>query len=214
MVNTDNPRARGPVLAVLMAMVAGLAAVAFVLAASAPADATTQFRIVTRTFNKPAPILIPDAGSAAPYPSSIPVTGLRQGRILDVNVILRGFIHTFPDDVDTALFGPQGTGSARIMSDAGAGLDVSGVNMVVDDEAPIFMPDNGQLVSTRYMPSNYATILDPMPAIAPNGNRLLSTFDGKNPNGNWRFFVADEAPEDTGQFAGGWSVVIRARVAR
>jgi len=172
--------------------------------------------VVTRTFSNPNTILIPGtgtSGTAAPYPSRISVSGLKQGTIKDVNVRIRGYIHTFPDDVDVLLVSPTGR-NAIIMSDAGGSNAVNGVGLTIDDEASIFFPDSGQIVSTAYMPSNYSTILDPFPTQTPSGNRLLSRFDGTNPNGRWKLYVVDDASGDSGQFAGGWSLQIKARVLR
>lgn len=201
-----------------IATVLAFAAVVALLAllATGPADAASKYKIVTRTFSKPTPILIPATlnGTASPYPSTINVSGLTRGRILDVDVVLRTLSHDSPDDIDTVVLGPKNTGSARIMSDVGDLLDVELVTMVVDDEAPIFMPSGSRLESARYRPTNYDTILDPFPAIMPNGNRALTVFDGKDPNGLWRFFVVNDEGEQDGQFAGGWSVRIKARVNR
>lgn len=209
---------RGNPKAALLAVLAALAVavgISALLVAAKPADGAT-FRVVTRTFSNPNTVLVPGtgtSGTAAPYPSRVNVSDLKRGRIRDVNLRIRGYIHPFPDDVDVLLVSPTGR-DAIVMSDAGGGGDVNGVGLTIDDEAPIFFPDSGQIVSTSYMPSNYGTILDPFPPRTPSGNRLLSRFDGTNPNGQWRLFVTDDASGDAGQFAGGWSLQIRARVLR
>lgn len=133
---------------------------------------------------------------------------------MDVNVILRGFVHTFPDNVDTVLYGPGGSGTARILSDVGGNDPVNGIQLVIDDETAFQMPETSQLTGGRFKPTNDDSILDPMPAIFPNDNASLTVFNGDNPNGKWRFFVFDEITPDSGQFAGGWSVVIKAKVKR
>lgn len=206
----------GNLKAVAAVLTLAVAVALMALLTTQPADALPKFKVVTRTFSNPNAILIPGtgtSGTAAPYPSRVNVANLRQGKILDVNVKIRGYIHTFPDDVDVLLKAPNGR-NAIIMSDAGGTNDVNGVGLTIDDEAPIFFPDSGQIVSTAYMPSNYDTILDPFPTQTPSGNRLLSRFDGTNPNGFWKLFVVDDASGDSGQFAGGWSLQIRARVLR
>lgn len=202
------------VVATVLALAVAMALIAVLTTKSA--HATSRFKVVTRTFSNPNSILIPGtgtSGTAAPYPSRIKVSDLRQGTIKDVNVKIRGYIHTFPDDVDVLLISPTGR-DAIIMSDAGGSNAVNGVNLTIDDEAPIFFPDSGQIVSTSYMPSNYDTILDPFPTQTPSGNRPLSHFDGTNPNGRWRLFVVDDTSGDSGQFAGGWALQIKARVLR
>lgn len=200
-------------VAAVLALAVAVALMA--LLTTKPADAASRFKVVTRTFSNPNAILFPTPNNtAAPYPSRVKVANLRQGKILDVNVKIRGYIHTFPDDVDVLLVAPNGR-NAIVMSDAGGSGDVNGVGLTIDDEAPIFFPDSGQIVSTAYLPSNYNTILDPFPTQTPSGNRLLSRFDGTNPNGFWKLFVVDDFPSvDGGQFAGGWSLQIKARVLR
>ena len=43
----------------------------------------------------------------------------------------------------------------------------------------------------------------------------LSTFDRTRPNGTWSLYVVDdEANPDGGQFAGGWTLEIKAKVLR
>ncbi len=71
-------------------------------------------RNVTKTFDSDAAISIPDPrlvdedGQADTCPSRVAVAGLRQGKVLDVNLTLRGFSHTFPGDVDLVLVAPNG----------------------------------------------------------------------------------------------------------
>ena len=67
----------------------------------------------------PAVITVPAAapnasiGPAAPYPSTIAIAGL-QGSIVDVDVFIFGLSHTFSDDIDILLVGPNfGCGSSR-----------------------------------------------------------------------------------------------------
>src|SRR5918994_7318141 len=85
------------------------------------------------TFSQLSPIVINDDVAATPYPSNIAVSGMPKG-ITDVNVSLNSFDHTYPDDVDVVLVGPAGQ-FAVLMSDAGDGVDVSGVNLTIDDQA-------------------------------------------------------------------------------
>ena len=183
------------------------------------ADAAT--RLVTKTFRNANVISIPpnpdapdDAFTLAnPYPSNITVAGLDRARIKDVNVRLKGYVHSWPDDMDVLLVGPTGK-NAIIMSDAGNNNDVSRtVNLTIDDEAPIFFPDEGQIVGTSYKPSNYEVGTDDnFPGVTFSGNRLLSTFDGTKPNGRWKLFVSDDTATDVGWFFDGWSLNIEANV--
>ena len=60
-----------------------------------------------QTFNNPATITIPSQGVAGPYPSVIAVSGV-SGTVSKLTVTLLGLNHTFPDDVDVLLVGPDG----------------------------------------------------------------------------------------------------------
>lgn len=208
-------------------MLAGaLVAVAMVAVFSgAPLKAAT-FKTVTTTFSNPNPVLIPTnsfpaatrapfplgEGQARPYPSQIAVSGFTQGRILDVNLRLNTYSHTFPDDVDVLLVSPAGR-NAVLMSDVGGGSDVNTISLLLDDEAANFLPLESQMVGGRFKPTNQGndeSFLDPAPI--PSGFTVLAAFDGSNPNGKWKLYVMDDAERDRGKFAGGWSLRIAARV--
>ncbi len=174
-----------------------------------------SFRAITRTFSNDGAIVL-DQGAAAPYPSSIVVTGFNRGRILDIDVTLRQFSHTFPNDLDIQLVAPSGH-RAVIMSDtsgnAGGTSAVSGLTLTLDDQAPAFLP--APLRSGRFRPVNFETLDDPFPAPgAPTSNVQLATFQGLNPNGIWRLCIVDDFPlstSGTGRIEAGWSLTIRAR---
>ena len=84
-----------------VALAVTLAAALIALAALARPDQAAT-RTVTKTFANPSPILIPagspatSMGPASPYPSKFEVSGLRRGRILDVNLALKNYSHTYP----------------------------------------------------------------------------------------------------------------------
>ncbi len=182
-----------------------------------------KFKTVTKTFRTTSDVNIPPNPTApedaftlgVPYPSKIAVDGLKRGKIKDVNVKLNTLTHSKWDDVDLLLVGPTGR-TAIIMSDAG-GQPTSGqsASPTIDDEAPIAFPNEGQIVTTSYKPSNYEVGTDDnFPGVAFNNNRLLSTFDGTNPNGRWRLFVSDD---DARSWVGNlfrWKVQIKAKVRR
>ena len=182
-----------------------------------PADAS-HTRVVTRTFSNNQQITIPagaptdTAGAAAPYPSDLNVDGFDRGTILDVNLLLKNYSHTHPDDVDVLLGHRQRT--RTVMSDVGGSADVTNITLNLDDEAPNgFLPDNGPLVGGRFRPTNIgAGDIFPQPTPTPSSQSELSGYDGMNPNGPWRLRVVDDAGGDVGRFAGGWSITIRARV--
>jgi subtilisin-like proprotein convertase family protein len=142
-----------------------------------------------------------------PYPSTLAVSGAAD-RITDVNVLLNGVTHTSPSDIDLLLVGPGGQ-QATIMSDVGSDSDVSGVHLVLDDEAttPITTP----VVAGAFMPTNAGGV-DALPATAPtaSGASSLTAFDGTNPNGTWSLYASDDATGDTGALTSGWSIQITA----
>jgi hypothetical protein len=96
---------------------------------------------------------------------------------------------------------------------------------VLDDEATAKLPDNTQLVGGTFKPtqgtSNFTDDGNPRPSVfsaparfAPYGGRL-SIFDDTNPNGTWKLFVYEDTTDSSNggaEFAGGWSIKIRARV--
>ena len=157
-------------------------------------------------------IQIPGSGTgaspAAPYPSEIVVSGLRA--LLDVKVHLLDMSHTWPHDIDILLVGPQGQ-NLIIMSDAGAVSPILNINLILDDEAAMVVP-NSQITSGTYHPINYGVESDPFasPAPVPTAATELATFIGTNPNGTWQLYVMDDAAGDIGNMAGGWCLAITA----
>ncbi len=178
-------------------------------------------------FTNPAPITINDpatVGTATPYPSNITVSGL--GNITDVNVTLRNINHTFPDDIDILLVGPNtATQKFVLMSDAGGGFGLNNAQLTFDDSAATKLPDGvvaGPGISSgTFQPTNFSTAADtflaPAPA-APWGNHpgtaaggtgtLAATFNGGAANGTWSLYVVDDAGGDVGLIADGWSLTI------
>ncbi|HKQ98972.1 MAG TPA: hypothetical protein VJV75_13940, partial [Candidatus Polarisedimenticolia bacterium] len=145
------------------------------------------------------------AGPASPYPSTMVVSGV-PGMIAAVTVDLFGVQHTFPDDLDLLLIGPQGQ-SVVLMSDAGGSVASAGVNLTFDDSAADPLPDGAPgLAPGRWRPSQYEPGTDAFPLPAPAGpyGTLLSNFEGTEPNGRWSLYVFDDALGDTGSIATGW----------
>jgi Tol biopolymer transport system component len=151
-------------------------------------------------------------GKADPYPSTISVSGFKS--LTDVNVTIRSATHTDPDDLDVLLVGPTGR-TAILWSDAGGTSAITGTTLTLDDDAPVALPDSGQISAQTYMPSNYQVGEDNWPGITESGNRQLSTFDGTNPTGEWKLYVFDDTQQpDTGDRNGsgtfqGWALEIR-----
>jgi hypothetical protein len=175
------------------------------------------------TFSNTAGITIPAGapvvrdGNADPYPSPIAVSGLT-GTVTKVTATLHGFEHTFPQDVDALLVGPQGQ-STYLMSDAGdtSGAQRAPVELTFDDSGPP-LPCQSWTVTLpggTYRPTNDPTLPedctqlpDTFPAPAPAGEHgaALSVFNGIDPNGTWNLFIVDDDGNDYGSIGGGWSL--------
>ena len=213
-------------LVLLLATTLALAAVMTIGGSANKAEAATA---VTKTFSNTGQISVPSGavvgncsggptkGIAAPYPSHLSVGAFRRtSRVLDVNLTLKNYTHTFPDDVDVLLV--HGTQNRTVLSDVGGNNDVNNVTLTLDDEAPTsLLPfDNSQIVSGTFRPNNFSNVSDndTFPAPAPNPrdpSPQLSGFDGLKANGDWDLYVLDDASGDCGAFAGGWSLTITAR---
>jgi subtilisin-like proprotein convertase family protein len=155
-------------------------------------------------------VFIPDLGTsgpAAPYPSTLTVTGV--SNITKLRVELRDIAHTFPSDMDIMLVAPGGQ-KAILMSDVGGGTDVENITILFDDNASSPIPSSGALISGVFRPGNLNVTNDnfPVPAPAATLESSLSVFNGTSPNGVWSLYVLDDATGDTGIIAGGWCLHI------
>jgi hypothetical protein len=129
--------------------------------------------------------------------------------IFDVNVDIT-LSHTAPDDLNLLLVGPHGH-QVLLMADSGSSFDAAHVELRFDDEAPIPLPDSGQLTTDYYRPANYLGADDfaaPTPAL--NGNTSLAAFDGTRASGSWRLFAMDDAAVDTGTIES-WTLTLGLR---
>ncbi|HEY0426443.1 MAG TPA: proprotein convertase P-domain-containing protein, partial [Pyrinomonadaceae bacterium] len=153
-------------------------------------------------------ITIPATGNAEPYPSSVQVTGLT-GNVTSVKVTINNFSHTSPDDVDIMLVSPSGR-RIVLMSDVGGNTEVGGLNFTFDDTAASNLPDNSQLVSGTFKPTDFEPG-DAFPAPAPSGvsGTTLNAFYGSPPNGVWKLYIVDDSGENIGSIAGNWSLNIQ-----
>jgi len=203
----------------LLLLAAGLAAVAALGLASAASAATFSNNEGITINDGGSPGVLCGPGTATPYPSQISVSGLGTS-VTDVNVTVSGLSHTWPDDIGLLLVSPAGQ-STILMTDSGHGDDVSGINLTFDDAASGTLPDNSQLSSGTYKPSQGsdagdscsapASFPDPAPA-SPYGSSL-SVFNGSDPNGTWKLYVIDDGIIDAGSITGGWSLDISTTTA-
>ena len=94
------------------------------------------------------------------------------------------------------------------MSDVGGGAGVVAVDLALDDEALAPLPDEAQITSGSYRPTNQeGPDTFPPPAPTASGTSALSAFDGTNPNGAWSLYVVDDAGADVGTLSS-WSLDI------
>jgi len=168
-------------------------------------------KTVTRTFSSPNAVVINDDTTADPYPATIQVSGFKKGKVIDVNVILRGLNHGFPDNIDAVLVAPTGV-STVLMSDTGGGTDAASLTLRLDDEAADILPDSTALANGAFKPANYG-VGDTYPSLgAPPDTAALSLLDGGNPNGEWRLYVVDDAAANVGAFSGGWDLELTVKL--
>ena len=161
----------------------------------------------TTVFSNTAPITIVDLAPAAPYPSSITVTGL-VGTITKVTTTVTNLAHQSPDDIDMLLAGPTGA-TTMLMSDAGGFNLITNVTLTFDDAAANSLPDTTAISSGTNKPTNYI-LADVFPAPAPPApwGTTLSVFTNTNPNGLWSLYIVDDLQIMNGSIIRGWSLAI------
>jgi uncharacterized repeat protein (TIGR01451 family) len=164
--------------------------------------------IATNATFSTGPILIPTNGAAQPYPSTIVVSGVT-GAVQKVTVTLKNLTHPLPDQLDMLLRGPGGQ-AMTLLSDTGGLLGITNVTLVFDSTVTNRLPDNDQILTGIYSPTNYGSSdAYPLPAPAPPYGTSLDVFKGKGPNGVWQLFVYDDTLRDGGSLDG-WSLTIDA----
>ncbi|HEY5914946.1 MAG TPA: proprotein convertase P-domain-containing protein [Verrucomicrobiae bacterium] len=175
-------------------------------------DGGNDLGTVVFTFNLPATtslsgtnaIGIPDHGTAAPYPSTVVITGIA-GVVGKVSVVLHGLTHSFPSDVNVLLAGPANS-HVLLMSHCGGGANIENVDLTFDDSASEVLPNLGVLSTGTYKPTQYGSVSFPVPApLAPHGTSLAA-FKGIAPNGTWALYVLDDSFGDLGVITGGWTL--------
>jgi subtilisin-like proprotein convertase family protein len=160
------------------------------------------------SFSNSAPITINDFGPATPYPATIVISGFN-ARITDLNIVLTGLSHTFPEDIGVLLVGPGGQ-KVVLMNNTGGINPISSINLTIDDQASTAIPDpiSGSLPSGTYKPTNLspADTFDPPPLAAGPYSTSLAVFNGTFLNGTWSLFIRDFSAGDGGQLASGFSL--------
>jgi subtilisin-like proprotein convertase family protein len=158
-------------------------------------------------------LIVRTSTTAPVYPAPITVSG-QPGPVTDVDVTLHGLTHSYPKDLDVLVVGPGGQ-RALVMSDVGGFSPVAALDLALDDDAASPLPENSaQSGSFRPTDSDSdADVGDTDDFIGDPGDTsgdgsALSVFDGTDPNGTWKLYVVDDAADDTGAIAAGWSLHI------
>ena len=158
------------------------------------------------TFSNTAAISIVDFSNAAPYPSTILVSGVT-GTLARVTATLANFGHTYPKDVDVLLAAPSGA-DTLLLAHCGNAVSTA-ATLTFDDASTSYLPVWGPLLSGTYHPT--ANGLSPVfsnPAPAGPYTATLAGLAGGNPNGVWSLYVEDDARSDAGGITNGWSLAL------
>jgi Domain of unknown function DUF11 len=188
----------------------GLLAVLIFISTAAPAMAQTV------TVTSAGPITFTNGVAAAvPYPSLIYAgtngAASLPGTIQTIYVTLNNFSCKFLEDASVMVEAPNGT-ALEIMSGAGGTATFSTGILTISDSAASLMPTSAFGPGT-YKPTVYLCG-DTFPSPAPTGYRaaatcgtstFLSQFNGLNPNGIWRLFLANQSLGTSGS-ADSWSL--------
>jgi subtilisin-like proprotein convertase family protein len=161
----------------------------------------------------PLPLTIPSgapgttSGPATPYPWQVHVP--LQGTIVrKVRVRLENLSHTFPDDLDVMLVGPQGQKTVLI-SDAGGSTDAVNQTITFDYQVDPPIPDSAPFVNGGVYRQQDYEAGDIWPAPAPPGTFVpdLASFQGTDAFGFWNLWVVDDAGQDVGSI-GRWCLEV------
>lgn len=133
------------------------------------------------------PVAIPDLATVF---STITITD--SFLITDINVTFGELLHTFDNDLDIFLIGPDGLTTVELTTDNGGSAD-NFIGTVFDDEA-------GTAISAGAAPFTGS--------FRPEG--FLSAFDGMNALGTWTLRITDDLGADIGSL-NAWSLSIEGR---
>jgi len=145
-------------------------------------------------------------GASTPASTTVNVYGTAT-TITDVNVVLTGLSHTFPDDVDIELVHTSSlfsTVAVALMSDVCGASDLTSATMTLDDQAATAMPDATSCSTGTYRPTN----VDNTDSFAvPPVGASLSAFNGATATGQWSLYIQDDTGGNAGSLVG-WSLQI------
>ncbi len=173
---------------------------------TASASSTTTTRVTFSSTGGPSTVSTSGANDGSVYPWNVTVSGLPTSGVTVESVTLNGITHTYPDDLDILLQSATGT-NVILMSDVGAGTDISG-NTYVFMDGETAMADEAVNGSGIYAPTNSGTPdswpTSPGPGSFTQASPSLSLFTGDY-NGTWRLLIRDDANLDGGSVTS-WSI--------
>jgi hypothetical protein len=178
---------------------------------------------VTMTFGNPAKVtILAQANSkASPYPGIVNVSGLTNGVIQDVNLVLHGFTGSDHTEINVLLVQAREPSlNAIVINNIMDDENPNNITLILDDDAsePLSnndshteFPDAG--ATYRFRPVNSGSMPIWPNAPAPSGNQDLRVFNGSDPNGTWQLFIStDNNNASPVTISGGWSLEITAEV--
>ena len=150
----------------------------------------------------------PASGPAAPYPSSVQVSGI-SAYVSGVAVTVSNLQHTDLNDINMLLVGPGGQSSVLMGGAAYQSTASFPVTITFDQNASAPLPGGfGGIVSGSYRPAAYDSPNFTNSNLSPPYNANLSVFEGISPNGRWSLYVYDGATGDYGAISNGWAVAV------
>ncbi|MDX6495431.1 MAG: hypothetical protein QOE17_1417, partial [Gaiellales bacterium] len=165
----------------------------------------------TQTFTNSTTMALFDAGDAAPYPTTLDVSGM-QGTLSGATVTLKSLTMN-ASDLDFMLVSPAGR-TVVFLSDAAGGASMA--DLTFDDAAASQYPGGAFEGPATYQPTDNdgGTFLgddfDNGAPAAPNGT-TMSALNGDDPNGTWKLYVAANgqggSPSEIGSLQG-WSITL------
>lgn len=156
-------------------------------------------------------VTIPLIGTASIYPMQITVSGAPT-IISSVEVVLNGFKHDRPDDVDILLVPPNPAPAIMLMSDAGGSTAVQNLTLTFSQSGGL-LPDEGQLFTGTFAAANFGDPETSFPAgnpTPPGGpySTDLSLLNSINPNGVWNLYIVDDTNQRSGFVSGSWCLIL------
>lgn len=141
--------------------------------------------------------------------------------VVNVSIWLNGLSHTFADDLDMLLVGPDGRRNLEFLSDAGGAADFDNAYLAylttATNSIPNMTPGIAPIAGGSYLPVVYgepetaadfgfADAFTVFGSTSPNSSYLYG-FSGLPTNGAWTLAVRDDTAGNTGSFAS-WSLGI------